>query len=94
MDNFYRVTRPFGFWGVIRQNLPANSQAKIRNENRRDILSTLIGIPWQIVLFLMGIMLMMKRWDNFGILLFLFIILSICLYFNWFRHLSKEVRVE
>ncbi|NEO08253.1 sodium:solute symporter [Moorena sp. SIO3I8] len=94
MDNFYRVTRPFGFWGVIRQNLPANSQAKIRNENRRDILSTLIGIPWQIVLFLMGIMLMMKRWDNFGILLFLFIILSICLYFNWFRHLSKEVRVD
>ncbi|MEM9925151.1 MAG: sodium:solute symporter [Cyanobacteria bacterium P01_D01_bin.50] len=94
IDNFYKVTRPFGFWGVVRKNLPANTQQKIQNENRRDILSTFIAIPWQLTLFMMGITFMMKRWDTFGILLALFIMLSIALYFSWFRYLSKEVTIS
>ncbi|NET27370.1 sodium:solute symporter [Okeania sp. SIO1I7] len=89
IDNFYRVTRPFGFWGVVKKKLPTNIQAKIKAENQRDIMATLIAIPWQLVLFLMGMMLMMKQWDNFGILLLIFILLSIGLYFTWFRYLDK-----
>ncbi|NEQ76657.1 MAG: sodium:solute symporter [Okeania sp. SIO2C9] len=89
INNFYRVTRPFGFWGVVRKQLPTNIQAKIQAENRRDIMGALIATPWQLVLFLMGIMLMMKQWDNFGILLLIFILLSIGLYFTWFRYLDK-----
>ncbi|NEP81171.1 MAG: sodium:solute symporter [Okeania sp. SIO3B3] len=89
IDNFYRVTRPFGFWEVVRKQLPTNIQAKIQAENQRDIMATLIAIPWQLVLFLMGMMLMMKQWDNFGILLLIFILLSIGLYFTWFRYLEK-----
>ena len=89
IDNFYRVTKPFGFWGVVSQNLPTNIQAKIKRENRRDICATFIAIPWQLVLFLMGMMFMMKQWDNFGVLLLMFILLSIGLYFTWFKHLDK-----
>lgn len=89
IDNFYRVTRPFGFWGVVRKNLPTNIQAKIQAENRRDIMGALIAVPWQLVLFLMGMMLMMKQWDNFGVLLLIFILLSMGLYFTWFRYLDK-----
>ncbi|NEP06848.1 MAG: sodium:solute symporter [Okeania sp. SIO4D6] len=89
IDNFYRVTRPFGFWEVVRKKLPTNIQAKIQAENKRDIMATLIAIPWQLVLFLMGMMLMMKQWDNFGILLLIFILLSIGLYFTWFKYLEK-----
>ena len=94
IDKFYKITRPFGFWGIVRQNLPANIQQKIQNENRRDILSTIIAIPWQLILFMLGITFMMKRWDIFGTLLVLFIMLSIALYFTWFRYLSKEVRIS
>ncbi|WP_414622386.1 sodium:solute symporter family transporter [Calothrix sp. CCY 0018] len=93
IDNFYKVTRPFGFWGIVRKNLPANIQQKIKNENRRDIVSTLIAIPWQLTLFMLGITFMMKRWDTFGILLAVFIMLSIALYFTWFKYLSKEVKI-
>ncbi|NES77404.1 MULTISPECIES: sodium:solute symporter [Okeania] len=89
IDNFYRVTRPFGFWEVVRKKLPTNIQAKIQAENKRDIMATFIAIPWQLVLFLMGMMLMMKQWDNFGILLLIFILLSIGLYFTWFKYLEK-----
>ena len=94
IDRFYRVTRPFGFWGVVSQNLPSNIQAKIHVENQRDIIATLIAIPWQLVLFLMGMMLMMKQWDNFRVLLLLFILLSIGLYFTWFKYLDKQVKVD
>ena len=94
LDNFYKVTRPFGFWGAIAKDLPANLQAKIKAENQRDILATFIAVPWQLVLFLIGMMFVIKQWQNFGILLLLFILLSIGLYFTWFKHLSKEVRVD
>ena len=94
IDNFYKVTRPFGFWGIVRKNLPANIQQKIKNENRRDIFSTLIAIPWQLTLFMLGITFMMKRWDIFGTLLAVFIMLSIALYFTWFKYLSKEVKIS
>lgn len=92
--DFYQKTRPFGFWQPIRPHLHSHIQSKIRAENRRDILSLLIAVPWQLVLFLMGMMFMMKRWDNFGFLLLVFLLLSICLYFTWFRYLSQEVRID
>jgi hypothetical protein len=93
LEHFYQVTRPFGFWGSIPQSLERNIQLKIDRENRRDILSTLIAVPWQLVLFLLGIMLMMKRWENVQILALTFVLLSIGLYFTWFRHLSSEIKV-
>ena len=49
MNNFYLITRPFGFWKEIRQQLPSNIQAKIKQENQRDILATFVAIPWQLV---------------------------------------------
>ncbi|MGB3239094.1 MAG: hypothetical protein WBB29_12415 [Geitlerinemataceae cyanobacterium] len=92
LENFYNVTRPFGFWGIVSRELPGNIRAKIRAENSRDIQATAIAIPWQLVMFLMGMMFVMKQWDRFGVLLLIFLLLSIALYFVWFRHLDKEVR--
>lgn len=94
LDNFYKITRPFGFWSPIRNQLPDNIRAKINRENQRDILATCIAVPWQLVLFLTGMMLVMKQWNQFGILLLLLILLSIGLYFTWFRYLSSEVKVD
>lgn len=91
LDNFYQMTRPFGFWSPIRNQLPDNIQAKIKRENQRDILATFIAVPWQLILFLTGMMFVMKQWHQFGTLLSVLIVLSIGLYFTWFRYLSKNV---
>ncbi|PSF31181.1 sodium:solute symporter [Aphanothece hegewaldii CCALA 016] len=93
LHHFYRITRPFGFWGEMRESLKPNIQAKIKAENQRDILATFLAVPWQMILFMMGIMFMMKRWDNLGILALFFMLLTIGLYFTWFRYLSKEVKI-
>lgn len=91
---FYKRTRPFGFWGPIRRRINAQLLEGVDQENRRDILSTFFAVPWQVVLFLTGMAIILKRWDQFSWLLAALILLSVALYFGWFRHLSKEVRMD
>ncbi len=91
---FYRRTRPFGLWGPVRKKLPDHTLEQINQENRRDILSTFFAVPWQVVLFLTGMAIIFKSWNQFIWLFFILIILSLGLYFNWFRHLSKEVEIN
>ena len=94
LENFYKVTRPFGFWSHIRGSLPEDVQLKVNQENRRDIIATFFAVPWQVVLFLTGMMIVMKQWTNVLNLGFLLILLSAGLYWFWFRHLSKEVKID
>ena len=91
--NFYKITRPFGFWNQVRSNLETSIVAKINQENRRDIIAIFFAVPWQIVLFLTGMMIVLKQWTNFISLFGILIILSFGLYWFWFRHLSKEVKI-
>lgn len=90
LKNFYEKTRPFGIWNKVRAEFPAEFIEEARKENRRDIFSIFFAVPWQISLFMMWMMLIMKRWDNFFITLVLTIILTTILYFSWFRHLSVK----
>lgn len=94
LKEFYKRTRPFGFWGKIKLSLPESTRQQLNGENRRDKISIFFAVPWQIVLFLTTMMAVMQRWDNFVWLLCLLIVLSIGLYFFWFRHLSTEVNVD
>ncbi len=77
----------------IKTSAPA-TLAKIHAENRRDLYALMFAVPWQIILFLTGMMILMKQWSNLWILVGLLIPLSAGLYWFWFRHLSEEVQVE
>ncbi len=94
LENFYKLTRPFGFWGKIRKSIPSESLSAIKKENRRDIFATFLALPWQLLLFLCFMTVILKRWDYFAILAVILIILSTGLYLLWFRHLSDEVKIE
>jgi len=94
LKNFYKTTRPFGLWKPIKSILPDEKRTQINSENKRDIIAICFALPWQIVLFLSGMTLILKRFDLFFYLIIILIVLSIGLYHFWFRHLSKEVRVE
>ncbi len=92
--NFYKTSRPFGFWKPIKSLLPDEKKTQINSENRRDIIAISFALPWQIVLFLTGMTLILRRFDLFIYLFVLLIFLSAGLYYFWFRHLSDDVRVE
>jgi SSS family solute:Na+ symporter len=91
---FYKKTRPFGFWKHIKNVISSSILEKVNRENRRDIIATFFAVPWQIVLFLTTMMIVMQRWDTFGWLLAILVVLSIGLYHFWYKHLSTEVRVD
>ena len=91
--NFYKITRPFGFWNQVRSNLDTSIVAKINQENTRDIIAIFFAVPWQVVLFLTGMMIVLKQWTNFISLFGILVVLSFGLYWFWFRHLSKEVKI-
>ncbi|MBP3192144.1 sodium:solute symporter family transporter [Natronogracilivirga saccharolytica] len=88
LTKFYKITRPFGFWGPVRSCFRSQDIQKINAENRRDILATFIAVPWQIILFLTPMSFMTQQWGNFFALTAVLLVLSVGLYFAWFRHLS------
>ena len=67
---------------------------RITRENRRDIISVLLAVPWQLALFLMWMMLILRQWETFRGLLLVLAVLSVGLYFLWYRHLGDEVKTE
>ena len=94
LEDFYKKTRPFGNWNPVRKKIQVSTMSKINNENKRDIISTFIAVPWQVILFLFMMMIVMGRWDNLGWLGGILVALSVGLYYFWFRHLSTEVKME
>jgi len=94
LARFYRNTRPFGSWGRFKAQLSSEDISAIDAENRRDIFSTFLAVPWQVVFFLFMMSLMFKTWWNVTVLGITLVVLSIMLYFSWFRHLSTEVKIK
>ena len=82
IENFYNTTKPFGFWGEFSKGLT--------REHKYDIISTFIAVPWQLCLFLLGMMIMMKNWENVKVLGLVFFLLSIALYFTWLSPIIKQ----
>lgn len=91
---FYRNTRPFGTWGKFKAQLSSAEIKAVDSENKRDIFSTFLAVPWQVVFFLFMMSLIFKTWTNVAVLGVILVILSVSLYFTWFKHLSTKVHLE
>ncbi|NLP09794.1 sodium:solute symporter [bacterium] len=94
LEHFYTVTRPFGFWGPYKRRQDAQAVVAIDRENRRDLLSLLFAVPWQIVLFLFMMSLVMQQWPQTLMLAMILALCSIGMYVFWYRHLSLQERAE
>lgn len=90
LDNYYRTTRPFGFWGASRSRLTPEVRQSIARENKLEIASMCLALPWQLVLFLFPMMLVLRAWSTAAILGIILAVLSVALYFTWYRNLSTE----
>ena len=94
LENFYRVTRPFGFWGKTKQTLSRTNLERVEKENKRDILSTFYAVPWMLLMCITPMLFMVRLWSAFFPALLMLLMLSVALYFSWFRHLSDEVDLD
>ncbi len=92
--NFYQITRPFGAWKRFKDQLSPDQRKGVDAENRRDIISVIMAVPWQIIFFLFMLSIVFKTWLNVSVLGIMLIALSVGLYYTWFRHLSTKVKME
>jgi len=89
LEHFYQTTRPFGWWGPLKDCLPADVQQRMKKEHFYDVLSLPFAIVWQITLFLLPMQLLIRSWNAFFVTLVLFVISLIGLYFFWYRQLPE-----
>jgi len=89
LKDFYSKTRPFGFWGKIKNSVGLDVK-RIDKENNRDIFSTFIAVPWMLFMGITPMLFVTKQWNYFFISGAILITLTIILYFTWFRYLSTN----
>ena len=94
LEHFYSKTRPFGFWGPVRAKFSDEIIAPIAAENRRDIMATFFAVPWMLFLGITPMMVVTKQWTYALICGSILLVLSVVLYFIWYKYLSKSVKVR
>lgn len=94
LERFYSTTHPFGFWGPVRAKFSKEIITPIAVENRRDIVATFFAVPWMLFLGITPMMVVTKQWTYALTCGFILLVLSVVLYFIWYKHLSKSVKVS
>lgn len=88
---FYIRTRPFGFWGPVRALVGKDlDMAAVNRENRRDILSTVVAVPWMLFMGITPMLFVTKQWLYFGYAAGILAVLTTILYLTWYRHLNQS----
>ena len=90
LRNFYRTTRPFGFWKEFKEELSEKRRRAIDNENRNDIIAVPFALVFQVTLFLIPMQIIIHSFGAFWKTLPFFLIGLAGLYWFWYRNLSSE----
>ncbi|MEM8906718.1 MAG: sodium:solute symporter family protein [Bacteroidota bacterium] len=85
LKDFYRQTKPWGFWQPVIQAIQEEDPEFVPNQDfRRDCFNVLVGIVWQMTLVVMPIYLLIKSYQDLGICLALFVITTWLLKRYWY----------
>ena len=89
LKNFYRKTRPWGFWGPVRDQVLKEDPTFVPNTDFwRDMFNVVVGIAWQMGLVVAPMYLVFKMWNELGITLAVVAVTSVILKFNWWDRLE------
>jgi solute:Na+ symporter, SSS family len=89
--NFYRITRPFGFWEPVRRLCDRSLVASVKKENKRDLLLLAPACIWQMTLYWMMCAFVVKKWVSFGISFAVVTVISVILYKYWYLNLKDPL---
>lgn len=90
LENFYKTTRPFGFWGPLKNVLTPDERAAMTREHRNDIIPLPFFIGWQITLLLLPMQLIVRNFRAFWITLAIFTFCLAGIYVFWYRNLPAK----
>jgi solute:Na+ symporter, SSS family len=91
LQEFYRRTRPWGFWKPVIDSMHAQQEPIEQNTAfLRDSLNIAVGIVWQMCLCLLPFYFVIRKWDGFRWTAAVLVATSVFLKFNWYNKLSAE----
>ncbi|MCX6943734.1 MAG: hypothetical protein NT173_03055 [Opitutales bacterium] len=89
LQNFYRTTRPFGWWKPLHDQVQGAERAAMDRENRNDMISVPFALVWQVTLFLLPMQLVIKAYSAFWCTLPIFLTGMAGMYWFWWRPLMR-----
>ena len=90
LEEFYRKTRPFGFWGPFRKTLPEAARRAMVIEHRNDLLALPCAFVWMVTMYLLPMQLIIKQYTAFAVTLVLFLTSLVGMYRFWFANLPPK----
>ncbi|HEY5140505.1 MAG TPA: hypothetical protein VIJ25_14490, partial [Methylococcales bacterium] len=90
LDEFFRKTRPFGFWRPCAHLFTAPQMAVIKREHFHDLVALPFTFLWQVTILLAPMLLIIGAYRSFFVTVVLLGISLVGMYCFWYRHLPKE----
>ncbi|NAS12322.1 sodium:solute symporter family protein [Poritiphilus flavus] len=92
LKEFYRRTRPWGFWGPVKEAvLREDTEFKSNKAFKRDMFNIFIGTTAQTLLVALPIYLILREYLYTGITLALFVLCAILLKKYWWNTLDEQL---
>jgi Na+/proline symporter len=90
LKQFYKQTRPWGFWGPVKDEVVKDDPGFQANEDfKRDAFNVLIGIIWQMSMIVIPLYLLTGNTAETITSMVVFVITSIILKKTWYDNLKK-----
>jgi Na+/proline symporter len=90
LEHFYKTTRPFGFWGPLKNSVPEILRKKMRIEHRNDMIAIPFVMTWQVTLYMLGMQLIIRSWDDLAVTLVIHLIAVAGVYKFWYKNLPPK----
>jgi MFS family permease len=87
LEHFYRKTKPFGWWGPLRQALPPQEITVMTAEHKYDLISLPFAFFWQLTMLMLPMFLIIRQYRAGAVAAVILAVSLTGLYFFWFRKL-------
>ena len=87
LEHFYKTTRPFGLWGPLKSCLNPKVREIMTREHRNDLIAIPFVLGWQVMLFLMPMLLIIRNFQAFWVALGIFVVCLLGMYKFWYKNL-------
>ena len=95
LRHFYKTTRPWGFWGPVRDAVVAEDPRFEPNRDfGKDVVNVAVGIVWQLCLTALPIFLILRSWNWVGGIAGLLAVTSVFIKLNWYDKLPPADEAE
>lgn len=90
LENFYKITKPFGFWGRFKQTLPDETRKAMKKEHTNDMIAIPFAFVWIVTMFLMPLEIIIRNWQALSVTAIIFLVAMAGLYKFWYLNLPPD----